>query len=101
MSVLLNEDHQIVKIESIIHKNQYEKITRILKEKYPVKHEIKPVMGNKHILLVNEDTLITASAPHISFNMTLAYTQKDYAAIEDQHLQISRQKQAQAEKKLF
>jgi hypothetical protein len=75
--VIFNGDGKLVAVLSAMSKHKFDSVLTGLSGKYQVTSKDVPFVGDKKVELVDGDTLIFLQAPHLGFNMSLNYINKD------------------------
>ena len=95
------DDGKLGGVVMLINKSRFDDLADSLQKKYTVLSSKRPRVGDAHVYMLDGNTAIDLDAPHLSFEMTLLYIEKDIKdAIENQSQQDAQQKK-QAEEDLL
>lgn len=99
--LLKKNDGKLGGVVMFINKSRFDDLADSLQKKYTVLSSKRPRVGDAHVYLQDGNTAIDLDAPHLSFEMTLLYIEKDIKdALVNQSQQDAQQKK-QAEEDLL
>lgn len=78
LTLIFNRENKLVAVLSNLEKVRFNDVHRLLKDKYPIKSTYIPHVGNKKVLYSSGQDEIELNAPHMSFDMSLAYYTKQF-----------------------
>ncbi|HFE4537099.1 TPA: hypothetical protein ACF24J_003420 [Escherichia coli] len=76
--VIFTKDEKVTAIIIDLNNRLFDRIHGMLSKKYKVSKKIIPFVGNKFVRYKNEEDIIELDAPHMSFDMTLSYAEKNF-----------------------
>jgi hypothetical protein len=83
LTVIFSKDNKALAVIANIGKNKYDKVLANLSSKYKLISKKDAFVGDKAATLVDDDTNIYLSAPHMSFSMRMSYIHKDLDTLYD------------------
>lgn len=75
---IFNKQNRLVAITSTVPKRRYRDIKAYLDQKYPLVRSKDPHVGDRLAIYRVDDVEIRASAPHLSFEMSLQYLHQSF-----------------------
>ena len=94
--LLVAQKDIVIGIYATINKNRFDDILKNLNNKYQLKEQHTPFVGNKDALFIKDDVTIFIDAPHSSFSMTLGYIN---ASLYEKTIKAIEESEAKQEKK--
>ncbi|HII1839617.1 hypothetical protein [Escherichia coli] len=76
--VIFTKDEKVTAIIIELNNKLFDRIHGMLSKKYKVSKKNIPFVGNKFVRYKNGDDTIELDAPHMSFDMTLYYAEKNF-----------------------
>jgi len=78
-ALVITNDKDIVEVVALtFHNSKFDEIYSTLAKKYSVQAAQIPFVGNKLVELKSDDILISIIAPHMSFDMNVYYSTKNF-----------------------
>lgn len=77
-TAIFDKNEKLVAVLMTLPKHRFDSMYASLKSKYRVKSKQIPFVGDKKVIFKDGSTEITASAPHLSFKMSLNYINDDF-----------------------
>lgn len=78
MTLIFSQDDRLVGVVATLNKSRFDALFNVLAERYQLLTSERPFVGNKMANFAAGDTEIHLDAPHMSFQMTLSYLEKDF-----------------------
>jgi len=99
--LIFNERQLLAAARLTLPKHRYDAIVAVLKDKYPLVREQRPHVGNRVAEFRSGDMLITADAPHLSFDMTVSYRTTGFQRAMDKAVRAEAAQKRQNDRNQF
>jgi nitrous oxide reductase len=96
--IICSKDGKVLVVSSKIAKNKYDKIYNMLSEKYQLVSEKGAFVGDRWAKFTDDNTEILLTAPHLSFELILEYTDNEFNEIYNTITNEENQRQEKQEK---
>lgn len=78
VTYVFGQKNTLVALLMTMNKSKFDSVYSALAAKYKVAKKERPFVGNQSALFNTQDGVIVAEAPHLSFDMTVLYSTKDF-----------------------
>jgi hypothetical protein len=95
--LIFGEDNKVLAVLTVIKKDRFDDLLNMLSSKYYLISKEVPFVGNKNASFKDDNTKITLSAPHLSFDLNLDYIHNDLRKAFIEQSEEEKQKKAQEE----
>ena len=97
IELIFSKENKLLAVLTSLHKGKFYALQQQLQKKYKLISQSTPSVGNKNAKFVEENVEIFLEAPHMSFDMSMNYIDKEFYSVYETAAAQEKQKQHEKE----